>query len=59
LFEEDDKKLAALANIYKKGELLSRGLKKYAIEKINAFLAEHQKRRAKAEKLLPQFMLKV
>ena len=59
LFEEDDDKLLELAQKYRSGELLSGEMKAYAIEKINEYLAAFQKRRKDAEKLLPEFLLKV
>ena len=58
LFEEDDDKLNELAAKYSSGELLSGEMKAYAIEKINNYLSAFQKRRAKAEKSLPKFLLK-
>ncbi|MGV8152113.1 MAG: tryptophan--tRNA ligase [Candidatus Nanoarchaeia archaeon] len=59
LFEEDDKKLEEIYNKYKSGEMLTGELKKYAIEKINSFLGEHQKRREKAKELLDKFIYKI
>ncbi len=47
-FEEDDRKLEAVYNDYKSGVLLSGELKSMLIEKLNAFLAKHQKAREKA-----------
>jgi len=58
-FEEDDKKLAEIYEKYSKGELLSGEVKKILIDKINEFLAEHQKRRAQAERLIDKFIYKV
>lgn len=49
-FEEDDKKLAKIESDYRNGKLLTSELKKIVIEKINAFLKEHQARREKAKK---------
>jgi tryptophanyl-tRNA synthetase len=57
-FEEDDKKLGEIERDYKSGKLSTGELKKYTIEKINKFLAEHQERRKKAKKLVPQYILK-
>ncbi len=57
-FEEDDKKLEDIYNKYKKGELLSGEVKKILIDKINNFLADHQKRRDNAEKLIDKFIYK-
>ena len=56
-FEEDDKKLAKIYHDYKSGKLLSGELKAILIEKLTIFLAEHQKRRKNAEKLLDKFIL--
>ncbi|MGC9058726.1 MAG: tryptophan--tRNA ligase, partial [Candidatus Nanoarchaeia archaeon] len=44
-FEPDDKKLIQIYNNYKSGKLLTSELKEYTIEKINAFLKKHQKKR--------------
>jgi tryptophanyl-tRNA synthetase len=57
-FEEDDKKLKQIEKDYKSGKLSTGELKKYTIEKINKFLFEHQERRKKAKKLIPQYILK-
>ena len=57
-FEEDDKKLEQIKTDYKKGKLLSGELKKILIDKINEFLAEHQKRREKAKKQINNFLYK-
>jgi tryptophanyl-tRNA synthetase len=58
LFEEDDKKLAEIEKKYRSGEMLTGELKQYTIDKINTFLAEHQKKRKKAKKVVEEFMLK-
>lgn len=59
IFEEDDKKLAQTEKDYKSGKMLTGELKKYTIDKINSFLAEHQKRRnALTQKDIDRFMLK-
>ena len=55
-FEEDDLKLEEIYENYASGKLLSGEVKKILIEKINEFLAEHQKRRKGAEKLLDKFI---
>jgi tryptophanyl-tRNA synthetase len=55
-FEPDDKKLAKLENDYKSGKLLTGELKAYLIEKINKFLAEHQKKRELARKEIDKFI---
>jgi len=59
LFEEDDDKLNQIERDYKSGKLMTGELKKYTIDKINAFLAKHQERRKNAKKLINEFMLKV
>ena len=57
-FEPNDKKLEEIYNKYKSGELLTSELKEILIEKINAFLKEHQKKRALAKKQIDKFMFK-
>ena len=57
-FEPDDKKLKKLEDDYKSGKLLTGELKAYLIEKINAFLKEHQKKREEAKKLVDKFLFK-
>lgn len=57
-FEEDDKKLEKIYRDYKSGKLLSGELKAILIEKLNKFLAEHQKKREKAKKQIDSFILK-
>ena len=53
LFIEDDGELAKIEADYRSGRLLSSELKEITIEKINGFLKEHQKKRAKiTEKVL-------
>ncbi len=56
--EEDDKKLKKIHDNYKSGKLLTGELKQILIEKLNAFLKEHQKRRKKAESMLDRFIFK-
>jgi tryptophanyl-tRNA synthetase len=58
LFEPDDKKLKQLEEDYKSGKLLTGELKQYLIDKINKFLAEHQKRREKAKNQIDKFIYK-
>ena len=55
-FEPDDKKLEKIYKDYKSGKMLTGELKKYLIEKINKFLAEHQKKRKTAEKQIHKFL---
>ena len=58
IFEQDDNKLEQIYNDYKSGKLSTGELKKYTIDKINSFLAEHQKRRAKAKNQINKFIFK-
>jgi tryptophanyl-tRNA synthetase len=55
-FEPDDKKLKKIYDDYKSGKLLSGELKQLLIDKMSAFLAEHQKKRAQAEKVLNKYI---
>ncbi|MFQ5620653.1 MAG: tryptophan--tRNA ligase [Candidatus Nanoarchaeia archaeon] len=55
LFEHDDKKLKKMHDDYVSGKLLSGEMKALAIEKINAFLKDHQKKLAKAGSQLKKF----
>jgi tryptophanyl-tRNA synthetase len=57
-FEDDDSKLEEIYSKYGKGELLSGEVKGILIDKINEFLAVHQKKRVEAEKLLEKFIYK-
>jgi len=57
-FEEDDKKLKEIYEDYKSGKMLSGELKAILIEKINAFLKEHQEKREKAKKEIDKFIVK-
>lgn len=57
-FEDDDKKLKRVYDDYKSGKMLTGELKALAIEKINSFLREHQKRREKAKDMIEKFMLR-
>jgi tryptophanyl-tRNA synthetase len=57
-FEPDDAKLKQLEEDYKSGKLLTGELKQYLIDKINKFLAEHQKRREKAKNQIDKFIYK-
>lgn len=57
-FEEDDKKLEKIYKDYKSGKMLTGELKKILIDKINAFLKEHQKNRKLAEKQIDKFLIK-
>jgi tryptophanyl-tRNA synthetase len=57
-FEPDDKKLEKIEQDYRSGKLLTGELKTILIEKINKFLAEHQKKRELARKQLDKFIPK-
>lgn len=55
-FEEDDDKLKEVHDNYKSGKLLSGELKQILIDKLNLFLADHQKKREKARSQVKKFM---
>lgn len=57
-FEPDDKKLQKVYEDYQSGKMLTSELKAILIEKINAFLKEHQKKRKDAEKMIEKFLMK-
>ncbi len=57
-FEPDDKKLQKIHDDYKSGKMLTSELKSILIEKVNAFLKEHQKRKEQAKNQLDKFILK-
>ena len=57
-FEPDDKKLKKIEEDYRSGKLLSGELKAILIEKVNAFLKEHQKKKKDAEKIIDKFIWK-
>jgi len=57
-FEPDDKKIKKIHDDYKSGKMLTSELKAYLIEKINAFLKEHQKKRELARKQVDKFIFK-
>ncbi|OYT33553.1 MAG: tryptophan--tRNA ligase [Candidatus Aenigmarchaeota archaeon ex4484_52] len=56
-FEPDDKKLQKIYNNYKSGKILTTELKQICIEKVKAFLFEHQKKRQEAKKKINEFIL--
>jgi tryptophanyl-tRNA synthetase len=58
LFEEDDKKLAEREKKCRAGETLCGECKKELAERINKFLAEHQKKREKARNIVDKFHVK-
>ena len=57
-FEPDDKKLQKIHDDYKSGKMLTSELKGILIEKINAFLKEHQKKMKTAKNKVGKFLLK-
>lgn len=57
-FEESDEKLNELEKDYASGKISTGEMKAFAIEKINQFLKEHQKRRESAKQKIPDFLLK-
>ena len=58
LFEEDDKKLAERERKCKAGEILCGECKTELTERVNKFLAEHQKKREKARNIVEKFYIK-
>lgn len=58
LFEEDDKKLADRHRRCKTGDVLCGECKKELTERVNRFLADHQKKREKAKDTLEKFHIK-
>jgi len=57
VFEEDDNKLKKIYDEYKSGKLLTGELKEILINKLNAFLKDHQKKREKGRDQLDKFNL--
>ena len=57
-FEPDDDKLKQIHDDYKSGRLLTGELKGILIEKINAFLKEHQKKRELAKSKIKDFLFR-
>jgi tryptophanyl-tRNA synthetase len=57
-FEEDDEKLKKIHDDYKSGKLLTGELKQIAIETINEFLKEHQKKREDAKQRIDSYFSK-
>ena len=57
-FENDDKKLEKIEKDYRSGKMLTSELKKITIEKINAFLKEHQQKREKVKNEAEKFIYK-
>lgn len=58
IFEEDDKKIAEREGQCKTGEMLCGECKNELTERINKFLADHQKKRIKAKNIVEQFHIK-
>jgi len=58
LFEEDDRKLSDRERKCRTGEILCGECKKDLTERINKFLAEHQKKREKARDTIDKFHIK-
>jgi tryptophanyl-tRNA synthetase len=58
LFEPDDEKLKERYEKCKKGKIMCGECKKELAERIKKFLAEHQKKREAAKKIIDKFMLK-
>jgi len=56
LFEEDDKKITQIHDDYKSGKLLSGEMKQILVEKLNAFLREHRRRKEGAKALAEKMM---
>ena len=55
-FEPDDAALKKIYDDYKSGKLLTGELKAILIEKINAFLKDHQEKREKARDQVDKFL---
>jgi tryptophanyl-tRNA synthetase len=58
LFEQDDKKLNEILEGERSGTLLAGEHKTDLAERIKKFIAEHQRKREKAKKVLDKVMLK-
>jgi len=57
-FEPDDRKLQKIHDDYVSGKMITSELKQHLIEKINAFLKQHQVAREKAKKQVEKFIYK-
>ena len=57
-FEPNDKKLKKIEDEYRSGKLLTGELKQITIEKIQKFIAEHQKKREKAKDIIDDLILR-
>jgi tryptophanyl-tRNA synthetase len=58
LFEENDKKLSERERQCRNGGILCGDCKSELVERINKFLAEHQKKREKARNIVEKFHIK-
>lgn len=58
LFEEDDRKMTEKEKQCRSGEILCGECKKELTDRINKFLAEHQKKREKARSIVDKFHIK-
>jgi len=58
LFEKDDKKLAERESKCRAGEILCGECKTELAERVNKFLAEHQRKREKAKNIVEKFYIK-
>jgi tryptophanyl-tRNA synthetase len=58
LFEEDDRKLSERERKCRTGEVMCGDCKKELADRINKFLAEHQKKREKAKNIIEKFNVK-
>ncbi len=56
LFEPDDRKLRQIEDDYRSGKMLTGEMKQLLIEKVNAFLKEHEQERKRAEKDYERFL---
>jgi tryptophanyl-tRNA synthetase len=55
-FEPDDKKIKQIYEDYKSGKMLTGELKQILIEKMEAFLREHHKKRERAKRQIDKFL---
>ncbi len=58
MFEPDDSRLKKIEDDYRSGSLLTGELKEILIQKINAFLTDHQEKRELARERLDEFLAK-
>ncbi len=56
MFEPDDRKIERMRQDYRSGALLTGELKQILVEKLTAFLADHQRKRDKARKQVGKFL---